>query len=49
MLFATGYGVAAAVAERPHASVIDKPSTQEKLASASARAMATPKAAGPAA
>ena len=48
MLFATGYGVAA-VSERPHASVIDKPYTQEKLASALAHAMGMPKAVGPAA
>jgi CheY-like chemotaxis protein len=46
MLFATGYGVAA-VAERRNACVIDKPYTQEKLASALARAMAMPKAVGP--
>jgi CheY-like chemotaxis protein len=46
MLFATGYGVAA-IAERQGASVIDKPYTQEKLASALARAMAMPKAVGP--
>jgi CheY-like chemotaxis protein len=48
MLFATGYGVAAA-AERLNASVIDKPYTQERLASALAHAMATPKSIGPAA
>jgi CheY-like chemotaxis protein len=50
MLFATGYGMGmGAVAERRNASVIDKPYTQEKLASALAHAMAMPKAVGPAA
>lgn len=48
MLFATGYGVAA-VAERRNVTVIDKPYTQEKLASALAQAMGMPKAVGPAA
>ena len=48
MVFATGYGVAV-IAERRNASVIDKPYTQERLASALAQAMATPKEIGPAA
>jgi CheY-like chemotaxis protein len=48
MVFATGYGMAAA-AERRNAAVIDKPYTQDRLASALAQALATPKAVGPAA
>lgn len=48
MLFATGYGVAA-ISERRNASVIDKPYTQERLASALAHVMAMAKAVGPAA
>ena len=46
MLFATGYGMAEGV-NRRNAPVIDKPYTQEKLASALARAMAVPEAARP--
>jgi CheY-like chemotaxis protein len=48
MVFATGYGMAAA-AERRNAAVIDKPYTQDRLASALAQALAMPKAVGPAA
>jgi len=48
MLFATGYGMAAG-AERRNGPVIDKPYTQERLASALAHAMAMPKTVGPAA
>ena len=48
VLFATGYGMAAG-ANRQDAPVIDKPYSQERLASALVRAMAVPKAAGPAA
>ncbi len=48
MLFATGYGMAAGAVRR-NASVIDKPYTQERLASALAHAMGMPKAVGPAA
>ena len=48
MLFATGYGTSAG-AEQRYAPVIDKPYTQERLASALAQAMAMPTAMGPAA
>jgi len=48
VLFATGYGMGAG-ANRRDAPVIDKPYTEERLASALMRAMAVPKAAGPAA
>ena len=48
VLFATGYGMAAG-ANRRNSPVIDKPYTQERLASALLRAMAVAKASGPAA
>jgi CheY-like chemotaxis protein len=46
VLFATGYGMAAASSRR-NAPVIDKPYTQERLASALARAMAVSSSARP--
>ena len=46
LLFATGYGMAAGSTRR-NAPVIDKPYTQERLASALARALAVPRSAGP--
>jgi hypothetical protein len=48
VLFATGYGMGAG-ANRRDAPVIDKPYSEERLASGLMRAMAVPKAAGPAA
>lgn len=48
VLFATGYGMAAGV-DRRDAPVIDKPYTQERLATGLARAIATRKHIGPAA
>jgi CheY-like chemotaxis protein len=48
VLFATGYGTAVGT-NRQGSPVIDKPYTQERLASALVRAMAVAKAAGPAA
>jgi hypothetical protein len=48
VLFATGYGTAAGV-DRRDAPVIDKPYTQERLATGLARAIATRKHIGPAA
>ena len=48
VLFATGYGTAAGV-DRRDAPVIDKPYTQERLATGLVRAIATRKDIGPAA
>lgn len=45
VVFATGYGMAAGAA-RGHVQTIDKPYTQDRLATALLRALAVPKAAG---